>query len=112
MSRRDSNSKRRFDFSKTRVGLNAFLKIQRDGFAERKDDPPPTVRKLQRTERSTRVKLGGMGAEEAIATTGEVDKFNRRQDYSPFQIGALSEKWKHELYQVVNKDPVQKNEDD
>ncbi|XP_027361360.1 uncharacterized protein LOC113869300 isoform X2 [Abrus precatorius] len=38
------------------------------------------------------------------------DKFNGRQGYRPSKT--QTEKWKHDLYQEVNKDPIPQNEDE
>lgn len=38
------------------------------------------------------------------------DNFNGREGFRPGKTGI--DKWKHDLYQEVNKDPIPKNEDD
>ncbi|XP_027366686.1 uncharacterized protein LOC113872966 isoform X2 [Abrus precatorius] len=147
---------------------------RRNGFTERKDDPPPTVRKRpafrekkipmdsgdanpaptvavksshtdypqerneSKEERSSNPhhldKPEGQNADDRALNKSEVrrdgfssrairhggsgannnyrgrDKFNRRQGYRP--ITTRTEKWKHDLYQEVNKDPISKNEDE
>ncbi|KAE9611687.1 hypothetical protein Lal_00011750 [Lupinus albus] len=146
---------------------------QRDGFRERKDDPPPTTRKRpafrekkipvesgdanpaatdavktshadhtpERNERkeersgnprhldrpvrkfaegrapyknedrrdgfSSRVRYGSGGGNSNYRGR---DKFNGKQGYHP--IKTQTEKWTHDLYQEVNKDPIPKSEDD
>ncbi|TKY51039.1 hypothetical protein E2542_SST22546 [Spatholobus suberectus] len=156
---------------RSQVKLDNFQK--RDGFTERKDDPPPTMRKrrafrekkipvdsadanppemvavksshtdhppernerkeerssnphhLDRPEKqiaedrapnkseagrdgfSSRARYGGSGGNSNYRGR---DKFNGRQGYRP--IKTRIEKWKHDLYQEVNKDPIPKNEDD
>ncbi|XP_020210278.1 pre-mRNA-splicing factor CWC25 isoform X1 [Cajanus cajan] len=157
---------------KSQVKLDDNLQ-KRNGFSERKDDPPPTLRKrrafrekkipvdstnanppalvavkssqtdhlpernerkeerssnphhLDRPEKqitedralnksearrdgfSSRGRYGGSGG---ISNYRGRDKFNGRQGYHPFKTRV--EKWKHDLYQEVNKDPIPKNEDD
>ncbi|KAL2324283.1 hypothetical protein Fmac_023341 [Flemingia macrophylla] len=56
---------------------------------------------------SSRARYGGSGG---ISNYRGRDKFNGRQGYRPFTTRV--EKWKHDLYQEVNKDPIPKNEDD
>ncbi|OIW12856.1 hypothetical protein TanjilG_24789 [Lupinus angustifolius] len=146
---------------------------RRDGFRERKDDPPPTTRKRpafrekkipvesgdanpaatnavktshadhapERNERkeerssnprhpdrlerkfaegrapyknddrrdgfSSRVRYGSGGGNSNYRGR---DKFNVKQGYHP--IKTQTEKWTHDLYQEVNKDPIPKSEDD
>ncbi|XP_014510991.1 uncharacterized protein LOC106769761 [Vigna radiata var. radiata] len=157
---------------KSQVKLNDNLQ-KRDGFAERKDDLPPTMRKrrafrekkipmdsadansalmvavksshtdhfMERNERkeerssnphhldrpekqitegralnkgearrdgfSSRARFGGSGGDSNYRGR---DKLNGRQVHRP--VKSRVEKWKHDLYQEVNKDPVPKNEDD
>ncbi|RDX99021.1 DNA polymerase kappa [Mucuna pruriens] len=137
---------------------------RRDGFSERKDDPPPTLRKRpafrekkipmdsgdanlaatlavkssqidhphppeRKEERSSNPhhldRPEKQFADDRAHNKGEArgrrygvndsykgrDKFNGRQGYGPGN--SRTEKWKHDLYQEVNKDPIpQKNEDD
>lgn len=56
---------------------------------------------------SSRVRYGGTGGN---SNHRGRDKFNGRQDNHP--IKTQTEKWKHDLYQEVNKDSIPKNEDD
>ncbi|CAJ1977332.1 unnamed protein product [Sphenostylis stenocarpa] len=157
---------------KSQVKLDDNLQ-KRDGFVERKDDPPPTMRKrrafrekkipadsadadpastvvvksshtdhfLERNERkeerssnphhldrpekqitedralnksearrdsfASKARYGGSGGDSNYRGR---DKFNGRLVYRP--VKSRVEKWKHDLYQEVNKDPVPKNEDD
>lgn len=70
------------------------------------EDRAPNKREARRDGFSSRVRYGGGGN---INYRGR-DKFNGRQGYHP--IKTRTEKWKHDLYQEVNKDPIPKNEDD
>jgi len=56
---------------------------------------------------SSRARYGGSGGNNNYRGR---DKFNGKQGYRP--IKTRMEKWKHDLYQEVNKDPIPKNEDD
>jgi len=159
--------------TKSQVKLDDNLQ-KRDGFAERKDDLPPTMRKrrafrekkipvdsadanpapivavksshtehfMERNERkeerssnphhldrpekqitedralnksearrdgfSSRARFGGSGGDSNYRGR---DKLNGRQQvHRP--VKSRVEKWKHDLYQEVNRDPIPKNEDD
>ena len=56
---------------------------------------------------SSRVRYGGSGGNGNYRGR---DKFHGRQGYQPGKT--RTEKWKHDLYQEVNKDPIPKSEDD
>ncbi|XP_020234681.1 uncharacterized protein LOC109814623 [Cajanus cajan] len=150
--------------SQAKLDDNTFQR--RDGFSERKDEPPPTSRKRpafrekkipadsgdanlaavvevksSQIERNDRKEERGSNlhrldrpekrfADDRAPNKGEArrdgfpsrgryggndsykgrDKFNGRQGYRPGYI--RTEKWKHDLYQEVNKDPIPQNEDD
>ncbi|KAK7308113.1 hypothetical protein VNO77_41709 [Canavalia gladiata] len=143
---------------------------RRDGFSERKDNPPPTSRKrpafrekkitvdsadanpaatvavkssqinhpperngrkeernsnphhLDRPEKQfadNRVPNKGEARRDGFPSRGRYggnanyrgrDKFDGRQGYRPSKT--QTEKWKHDLYQEVSKDPIPQNEDD
>ncbi|CAI8604821.1 unnamed protein product [Vicia faba] len=70
------------------------------------DDRAPNNREARRDGFSSRGRYGGSGGNSNYRGR---DKFNGRQD---FPIKTQTEKWKHDLYQEVNKDPIAKNEDD
>ncbi|XP_058769585.1 uncharacterized protein LOC131643389 [Vicia villosa] len=71
------------------------------------DDRAPYNREVRRDGFSSRGRYGGNGGNSNYRGR---DKFNGRQDYHP--IKTETEKWKHDLYQEVNKDQIAKNEDD
>ncbi|KAK2405070.1 endo-1,4-beta-xylanase [Trifolium repens] len=71
------------------------------------EDRAPNNREARRDGFSSRVRYGGNGGNSNYRGR---DKFNGRQDYHP--VKTQSEKWKHDLYQEVDKDAIVKNEDD
>ncbi|PNY15676.1 zinc finger CCCH domain-containing protein 13-like [Trifolium pratense] len=71
------------------------------------EDRAPNNREARRDGFSSRVRYGGNGGNSNYRGR---DKFNGRQDYHP--VKTQTEKWKHDLYQEVNKGPTAKNEDD
>jgi endo-1,4-beta-xylanase len=71
------------------------------------DARAPNNREAWRDGFSSRVRYGGNGGNSNYRGR---DKFNGRQDYHP--VKTQSEKWKHDLYQEVDKDSIVKNEDD
>lgn len=71
------------------------------------EDRGPNNREPRKDGFSSRVRYGGSGGN---SNHRGRDKFNGRQDNHP--IKTQTEKWKHDLYQEVNKDSIPKNEDD
>ncbi|XP_061354476.1 uncharacterized protein LOC133299074 isoform X2 [Gastrolobium bilobum] len=72
------------------------------------DDRAPNKGEARRDGFPLRGRYGGNGDDGNYRGR---DKFNGRQGYRP--IKTQTEKWKHDLYQEVNKDHIpQKNEDD
>ncbi|GAU14985.1 hypothetical protein TSUD_47800 [Trifolium subterraneum] len=71
------------------------------------EDRAPNNREARRDGFSSRGRFGGSGGNSNYRGR---DKFNGRQDYHP--VKTQTEKWKHDLYQEVNKDSIVKNEDD
>ncbi|CAL5209827.1 unnamed protein product [Lathyrus oleraceus] len=71
------------------------------------DDRALDNREARRDGFASRARYGGNGGNSSYRGR---DKFNGRQDYHP--VKTQTEKWKHDLYQEVNKDPIAKNEDD
>ncbi|XP_004496875.1 uncharacterized protein [Cicer arietinum] len=71
------------------------------------EDRVPNKIEARRDAFSSRVRYG-----ESVSNSNYRgrDKFNGRQGIPP--IKTRTEKWKHDLYQEVNKDPIAKNEDD
>ncbi|KAL4288984.1 hypothetical protein AHAS_Ahas19G0340800 [Arachis hypogaea] len=71
------------------------------------DDRLPNRTEARRDGFSSRVRYGANGGNGNYRGR---DRFHGRQGYQPAKTRA--EKWKHDLYQEVNKDPTPKNDDD
>ncbi|RYR37325.1 hypothetical protein Ahy_A09g042229 isoform B [Arachis hypogaea] len=71
------------------------------------DDRLPNRTEARRDGFSSRVRYGANGGNGNYRGR---DRFHGRQGYQPTKTRA--EKWKHDLYQEVNKDPTPKNDDD
>ncbi|MED6169311.1 hypothetical protein PIB30_020291 [Stylosanthes scabra] len=71
------------------------------------DDRLPNRTEARRDGFSSRVRYGANGGNGNYRGR---DRFHGRQGYQPTKTRA--EKWKHDLYQEVNKDPKPKSEDD
>ncbi|KAL5139948.1 hypothetical protein HKD37_10G029743 [Glycine soja] len=71
------------------------------------EDRTPNKTEARRDGFSSRARYGGSGGNSNYRGR---DKINGRQGYRPIKM--RMEKWKHDLYQEVNKDPIPKNEDD
>ncbi|KAF7840738.1 nuclear speckle splicing regulatory protein 1 isoform X1 [Senna tora] len=67
-------------------------------------DRAPNKGDARRDDFSLRGRYGGSGNYRGR------DRFNGRQGYHPSKT--RTEKWKHDLYQEVDKDPIPKNEDE
>ncbi|XP_057422985.1 uncharacterized protein LOC130716942 isoform X1 [Lotus japonicus] len=70
-------------------------------------DRAPNRSEGRRDGFSSRARYGGSGGNNNDRGR---DKFNARQGYHP--IKTRTEKWKHDLFQEADNDPVPKNEDD
>ncbi|XP_061373874.1 uncharacterized protein LOC133316167 isoform X2 [Gastrolobium bilobum] len=71
------------------------------------DNRVPNKSEARRDGFSSRVRYGNGGGNSNYRGR---DNFNGRQGYNP--VKTQTEKWKHDLYQEVNKDPTPKSEDD
>ena len=71
------------------------------------DDRAPNKGEARRDSFPLRGRYGGNGGNSNYRGR---DKFNGKQGYRPSKT--RTEKWKHDLYQEVNKDPIPQNEDD
>ncbi|MED6123083.1 hypothetical protein PIB30_045959 [Stylosanthes scabra] len=74
---------------------------------QKADDRLPNRTEARRDGFSSRVRYGANGGNGNYRGR---DRFHGRQGYQPTKTRA--EKWKHDLYQEVNKDPKPKSEDD
>ncbi|XP_004511314.1 uncharacterized protein [Cicer arietinum] len=74
------------------------------------DDRAPYKDKTGRDGFPSRERRRGNGDIGGSGNSRGRDNFNGRQGFLPSKT--QSEKWKHDLYQDVNKDPIPQNEDD